>query len=141
MSIMSSSSPRYAGRFRGKAWCRPERDGSGPGCPPGIQPQPWTTRHIYSFGCGLYTSASRTANQRIKQEGGTRATLSQTVEMLMSKLPMVIGEGVFEYWFQATSEDPATTAWLMRFYGVESFFCITSPHAADEVADDIQRFH
>jgi len=56
-----------------------------------------------------------------------RLTVRQTVEALVSKPPRVIGEGVFEYWFQATREDPATTAWLMRFYAVESFFCMTAP--------------
>ncbi len=59
-----------------------------------------------------------------------RSTVGQTVAALMSKPPRVIGEGVFEYWFQARPEDPATTAWLMRFYAVESFFCITAPHSA-----------
>ena len=59
-----------------------------------------------------------------------RLTVGQTVKALMSKLPKVIGNGVFEYWFQATPDDPATTAWLMRFYNVESFLCLTAPNSA-----------
>jgi len=59
-----------------------------------------------------------------------RLTIEETVTSLISNPPRVIGEGVFEYWFQATGEDSATTAWLMRFYAVESFFCITAPLSA-----------
>jgi len=59
-----------------------------------------------------------------------RLTVEQTVKALMSKSPRVIGNGVFEYWFQATSDDPATTAWIMRFYNVESFLCLTAPNSA-----------
>ena len=63
-----------------------------------------------------------------------RSTIQQTVATLVSKSPRIIGEGVFEYWFQATPEDPATTAWLMRFYAVESFLSITAPHSARPAA-------
>jgi hypothetical protein len=63
-----------------------------------------------------------------------RLTVGQTVAALVSKPPKVIGEGVFEYWFQATKEDPATTVWLMRFYAVESFVCMTAPIGTASVA-------
>lgn len=56
--------------------------------------------------------------------------LSETVATL-ARLPGTdIGKGVFSYSFQATGEDPATTAWLLRFYELESFLCITAPSDA-----------
>lgn len=61
-------------------------------------------------------------------DSNLRLTIGQTVATLVSKLPRVIVDGVFEYWVQATAEDPATTVWLMRFYAVESFLCITAPN-------------
>lgn len=64
-----------------------------------------------------------------------RSTVKQTIAALVSKPPRVIGEGVFKYWVQATPEDPATTAWLMCFYAVESFLCLTVPHSVRTATD------
>lgn len=63
-----------------------------------------------------------------------RLIVGQTIKALVSKSPNVIGEGVFEYWFQATPDDPATTAWLLRFYNIEWFLCFTAPNIAKTAA-------
>ena len=72
-----------------------------------------------------------------KIDSDMRLAVGTTVEALMSRSPRVIGEGVFEYWVQATPDDPATTAWLMRFYHIESFLCLTAPNSAKPSATEL----
>lgn len=57
----------------------------------------------------------------------TQVSLSHLITSLRSRPSRKIGDRVFEYWFQATPEDPNSTAWLLRFYDSESFLCLTAP--------------
>ena len=56
-----------------------------------------------------------------------RADLSRIIASILGGDHRMSGENVFEYWFKVTPEDVDTTAWLFRFFGVESFFCVTAP--------------
>lgn len=56
-----------------------------------------------------------------------RASLAHMISVLRLKPGLTIGEHVFEYWYQATPEDPNTTLWLLRFFDFESFLCFTKP--------------
>lgn len=38
-----------------------------------------------------------------------------------------VGEGVFEYWFQASTDVPDATVWVFRFYGSAEFVVLTLP--------------
>jgi hypothetical protein len=60
--------------------------------------------------------------------------LRKVLEVVSSTACRTIGERVFEYWFQAAPEDPNTTAWLLRFFESESFFCVTAQDTIQSAA-------
>ena len=48
-----------------------------------------------------------------------RSRVRNYVTILKSKQPRIIGEGVFEYWYDTSPEDSNTSAWLLRFFASE----------------------
>lgn len=56
-----------------------------------------------------------------------RARVQQTVQALLQKPRKTISSAIFEYWYDATHEDPFISAWLFRFFQRESFLCLTAP--------------
>jgi len=53
-------------------------------------------------------------------------TVRSMAGILKSGPPRMIGDGIFEYWYQATAEDSNTSVWLLRFFASESFLCLTA---------------
>ena len=58
-----------------------------------------------------------------------RRRIQDICAKLTSRAPITIGD-IFAYWFQLNSEDPATSAWLLCFFGKVAFVGMTLPKNA-----------